>query len=99
MRKIIVAFGLLSGIVLLLLACSTPASPPPSQEQDPLTAVATAVFTPTSTAATSEQIVELEPTQVAAAQDACVACHSDKQRITDTAKPEEDTESESKGVG
>ena len=42
----------------------------------------------------TEAIVAVQPET-----DECVACHTDKQRLIDTAKPEVETEAESKGVG
>jgi hypothetical protein len=79
---------------LLLTACGInaslqPASVPISANQQKQSAVVE----------TAEAVVAVEPAPVSAAVDECVACHIDQQRLTDTATVEEDTESESKGVG
>lgn len=41
----------------------------------------------------------VEPTKTIANIDYCRSCHTDKEQLISTAKPEEPTESESKGVG
>ena len=74
-------------------ATYTPVPPEP-------TATATETPVPTETTAptpTTEPTPTEEP--VAEIADACLACHSDKDQLIDTAAPEEKVPSESSGVG
>lgn len=52
---------------------------------------------PTPTATPAQPVVP-QPT-AAAKVDYCLSCHTDKEQLISTAKPEEPVESESKGVG
>lgn len=54
----------------------------------------TASPTETATPVETEAVAEVQPET-----DECVACHTDKERLVDTASPEVEAESESKGVG
>jgi hypothetical protein len=49
----------------------------------------------------SEEEIDQEQEQAGVVDEisACVECHSDKQMLIDTAKPEEEKESENEGVG
>lgn len=64
------------------------------------TAVATDPPAPTETSAPTPT-AEPTPTEevVAEISDHCLACHSDKEQLVDTAAPEEKVPSESSGVG
>jgi len=72
--------------LFFLSACGAPASPASSGE------------TATKPAPLAEVAVT-ETVATAAGVDECVVCHTDKQTLIETAKPEEIAESESKGVG
>ena len=69
--------------MLLFLAGCQAATPEPVPTSTP--------FPPTPT---------IEPTvEVVIEEDYCVSCHTDKEQLISVAVPEEDTESESSGVG
>jgi hypothetical protein len=90
MRKSVILFCLV--IAALLAACQRAPDPVP------LPLSISAVEAPVS----EEIAVELEVLEAAPAQplpNECLNCHSDKQRLIDTAKAEEVVESESEGVG
>ncbi len=86
-------FSLLIAIVvgLILLASCQPA-PTATEESSPtdLPPTATATTKPEMTETVAEEPVELS---------ACLECHSDKQMLIDTAKPEEEKISENEGAG
>lgn len=82
-------------ILVLLLSACTAAQP------EPTAVPATSTLPPPTEVAASPTV---PPTQAPApteevAQDACVSCHTDQQRLTETANLEEAVEEEAEGVG
>jgi len=71
-----------------------------TQAADP-TSVPTTVETEEATEPTDEPPVDevVESSSGDVPEDECLNCHSDKQRLIDTAKPEEEVVSESSGEG
>ncbi len=87
MRKIF-PYGVLASLILLLgLSGCAPAA---------VTAVPTAAAEPTATRA---PIVIPTPTASPPADNLCLDCHADKERLIETASAEAPQESESKGEG
>lgn len=68
---------------------------------EPVEPTATATEPPPTETVAPTPTSEPTPTEeaVAEAADQCLACHSDKEQLIDTAKPEEKVPSESSGVG
>jgi hypothetical protein len=68
--------------------------------------VATEIQPPSSSSVAPEPapvseapVMVAEPVALVETPDECLLCHTDKQRLIDTAKPEEDLEAENKGEG
>ena len=109
MRKYIFVVVLVSSLLLFLTACgeSTVSSIPEvgdgeSLESQNLSTDDVAVENPSDESGDQELNETVETEQVVKAEevsDSCVDCHSDRTWLTDTAKPEEDLESESEGEG
>ena len=64
-----------------------------------LWACAPAVQAASSTEVPTEAPIQTQINVKAAESDECAACHTDKQRLIDTARPEEVVEKESAGAG
>lgn len=79
----------LTFLAACLAACSGAGRSPATAGLEPTAALPTATTPPGPTAVAS---ATAEP-------DACVTCHTDQARLTETADPVVETESESSGVG
>jgi len=82
-------------ILVLLLSACTAAQPEPTA----VPATNTVPPPPTEVAASPVPPTEAPVPTEEVAQDACVSCHTDQQRLTETAMIEEIAEEESEGVG
>lgn len=99
-------------MVLLIAGCQSPAEPTPAANQmsDAVSSPTESASDEPQTTATEisedptpETSPTETPTEIAVITpepaDECLECHQDKQRLIDTAKPEEEQVSESSGEG
>jgi hypothetical protein len=93
LRPTVIIAALILALAFLLVGCSSevPAEPTPTQEQE--------VSEPTPTEVVEENSPAVEQEVEVAVDQACVDCHQDKERLIDTADPEEPVEAESSGEG
>ena len=85
--------SVVAGFLALLVACQ---SEPKTVEPTETIPVPTAIIsTPTSVSET----VATQPTEPEVVVDECIGCHTDKQKLVDHAKPEEEIISENEGAG
>ncbi len=83
MGKLRIWLGLLAGVLILLAGCARAPQPVPTATREAPTQPPVA----TETATAQPQV------------NYCVECHTDKDRLIQTAKPEEEVVEESEGAG
>jgi hypothetical protein len=81
-------------LTILLSACARTENPTQSPTLEPITRAEPVSVQPTATA-----FKPVIPTPTLPPVNQCLTCHTDKQRLIDTAKPEEVVEKESTGTG
>ncbi len=90
-------------LVLLVVGCSQVAEPAqviaPTENPEETLVSPNANLTESVEPTATSEVVLLEPTPTEVPADECLNCHTDKQRLIDTAKPEEEVVSESSGEG